>query len=226
VIGEDRGMHDASPRTVCLRAFALLTTLFALLLALVAGHWAPLLSLDGRIARGLHTVAVGHPALTHANRVLTDRVWDPWTLRALLAAVTLWLLWRRAWRAALWLAVCGVAGNLVQQGMKAAVGRARPVWPDPVDSAGDAAVPSGHAMTAAIVCGALLWLLLSRTAVGPAWRAVAWAVAAGSVLGVSFTRLYLGVHWASDVVGGWLLAGVVLTGAAALCEPWRAGWRA
>jgi undecaprenyl-diphosphatase len=144
-------------------------------------------------------------------------------MRALLLAATLWMLWRRAWRAALWLAVCGVVGNAASQGMKAAVGRARPHWPDPVDSAHYAAFPSGHAMTAAIVCGALLWLFLHRTAAGPARRAAAWAVAVVSVVGVGFTRVYLGVHWASDVVGGWLLAGVILTGAAAVCAPWQAG---
>lgn len=229
-------MHDVPPtdtpatpatpeRSACLRWLASLTALFAVLLALVAARWTPLKSLDGRIARGLHPVAVGHPALTHVNRVLTDWVWDPWTMRALLLAVTLWMLRRRAWRTALWLAVCGVAGSLVQQGMKAAVGRARPRWPDPVDSAHYAAFPSGHAMTAAIVCGALLWLFLRRTAAGPAWRGAAWAVAVASVAGVGFTRVYLGVHWPSDVVGGWLLGGVVLTGAAAVCAPWRAGWR-
>ncbi|WP_405718308.1 phosphatase PAP2 family protein [Streptomyces sp. NBC_01537] len=226
-------MHDAplteapaaSARGACLRRLALLTVLFAVLLALVAVRWAPLMSLDRRIARGLHTVAVGHPALTHVNRVFTDWVWDPLTMRALLLAATLWMLRRRAWRAALWLAVCGVVGNVASQGMKAAVGRARPHWPDPVDSARYAAFPSGHAMTAAIVCGALLWLFLHRTAAGPAWRAAAWAVALVSVVGVGFTRVYLGVHWASDVVGGWLLGGVVLTGAAALCAPWQAGWR-
>lgn len=226
-------MHDAplteppavSARGLCLRWLALLTALFAALLALVAVRWAPLMSLDRRIARGLHTVAVGHPSLTHVNRVLTDWVWDPLTMRALLLAATLWMLRRRAWRAALWLAVCGVVGNVASQSMKAAVGRARPHWPDPVDSAGYAAFPSGHALTAAIVCGALLWLFLHRTSAGPAWRAAAWAVAVVSVVGVGFTRVYLGVHWASDVVGGWLLAGVVLAGSAALCAPWQAGWR-
>lgn len=211
------------PRTAWLRACALFGVLFVLLLVPVAGRWGPLLSLDGRIARALHPVAVGHPALTRANRVLTDRVWDPVILRALLAAAVLWLLWRRAWRPALWLAVCGLVGNAVQQGMKAVVGRPRPVWPDPVDSARYAAFPSGHAMTAAIVCGCLLWLLLNRTSAGPRWRAAGWTAAAVSVVGVGFTRLYLGVHWASDVVGGWLLAGVVVSGAAALCAPWRAG---
>ncbi|MEU6756682.1 phosphatase PAP2 family protein [Streptomyces sp. NPDC046685] len=175
------------------------------LTVLVVG-WRPLLSYDEQVARDLHAHAVAHRGVTHAMRVLTDWVWDPWTMRAL-AALACVLLWRRGDRErALRVAVATVVATVVQQGVKALVGRERPVWSDPVDSAHYAAYPSGHALTATVVCGLLLWLL-PRPA--PAWAPVAWAVAAVSVLGVGFTRIYLGVHWLSDVVAGWLL-GVTL----------------
>ncbi|MEU4731292.1 phosphatase PAP2 family protein [Streptomyces sp. NPDC023588] len=175
------------------------------LTVLVVG-WRPLLSYDEQVARDLHAHAVAHRGVTHAMRVLTDWVWDPWTMRAL-AALACVLLWRRGDRErALRVAVATVVATAVQQGLKALVGRERPVWSDPVDSAHYAAYPSGHALTATVVCGLLLWLL-PRPA--PAWAPVAWAVAAVSVLGVGFTRIYLGVHWLSDVVAGWLL-GVTL----------------
>ncbi|MGW7457563.1 phosphatase PAP2 family protein [Streptomyces sp. NPDC054797] len=175
------------------------------LTVLVVG-WRPLLSYDEQVARDLHAHAVAHRGVTHAMRVLTDWVWDPWTMRAL-AALACVLLWRRGDRErALRVAVATVVAAAVQQGLKALVGRERPVWSDPVDSAHYAAYPSGHALTATVVCGLLLWLL-PRPA--PAWAPVAWAVAAVSVLGVGFTRIYLGVHWLSDVVAGWLL-GVTL----------------
>jgi membrane-associated phospholipid phosphatase len=93
--------------------------------------------------------------------------------------------------------------------MKAAVDRPRPVWPDPVDSAHYAAFPSGHAMTATVVCGLLLWLLHHHGAGRALWR-TAVTVAAVSVTGVGVTRVWLGVHWASDVVAGWLLGGLVV----------------
>ncbi|WP_423832802.1 phosphatase PAP2 family protein [Streptomyces manipurensis] len=180
--------------------------LAAALTGLVVAGWQPLVAYDGQVGRDLHAHAVSHPGTTRLMQVLSDWVWDPWTLRAL-AAVAVVLLWRRGDRdRALCVALATLAASAVQQGMKAAVGRERPVWPDPVDSASFAAFPSGHAMTAAVVCGLLLWLL-PRPA--PRWAAAAWALAVVSVLGVGFTRLYLGVHWFSDVLAGWLL-GVAL----------------
>ncbi|MFI1279980.1 phosphatase PAP2 family protein [Streptomyces sp. NPDC020858] len=180
--------------------------LATVLTALVVAGWRPLLSYDDRVARDLHAHAVAHPGVTHAMKVLTDWVWDPWTMRALafLACVLLW--WRGDRERALRVALVTVVATAVQQGLKALVGRERPVWSDPVDSAQYLAYPSGHALTATVVCGLLLWLLPHPA---PAWAPFAWALAAVSVLGVGFTRVYLGVHWLSDVVAGWLL-GVAL----------------
>ncbi|MFG2983743.1 phosphatase PAP2 family protein [Streptomyces sp. NPDC048258] len=186
--------------------------LAAVLTVLVVAGWQPLLSYDDQVARDLHGHAVTHPGVTHAMRILSDWVWDPWTMRALasVACVTLW--WRGDGERALRVGVVTLVSVVVQQGMKGLVGRERPVWPDPVDSAYFSAYPSGHAMTATVVCGLLLWLLPRRA---PAWWAgTAWAVAVVSVIGVGFTRLYLGVHWMSDVLAGWLL-GVVLVALAA-----------
>ncbi|CAM5347000.1 hypothetical protein SAVIM338S_01152 [Streptomyces avidinii] len=192
----------------------------AVLTALVVARWGPLMSCDGRVARALHAHAVTHPGFTHVVRVLSDWFWDPWTMRALAAAACLWLWWRGEVRCALRIALVTLVASVIQQGMKALVGRDRPVWPDPVVSADYSAYPSGHAMTATVVCGLLLWLV-PRGA--PHWPArTAAALAALSVLGVGFTRIYLGVHWLSDVLAGWLL-GVVLVALAVLTAPGGAG---
>ncbi|MGW6983360.1 phosphatase PAP2 family protein [Streptomyces sp. NPDC054932] len=181
--------------------------LAAVLTALVVVGWQPLLAYDERVARDLHAHAVSHPGVTQFMRVLSDWVWDPWTMRALAAVACVLLWWRGDRGRALRVALATLAATAVQQGLKALVGRERPVWSDPVDSAQYAAYPSGHAMTATVVCGLLLWLL-PRPA--PAWAPAAWAVAVVSVLGVGFTRVYLGVHWASDVMAGWLLGVAVV----------------
>ena len=185
-------------------------SLAAVLLILVVVRWSPLMALDRSVARALHRRAVAEPGVVHANRILTDWVWDPWTMRALVAVAVAVLWWRGARLLAGWVAMTSVLSTVLQQGLKSAVGRPRPRWPDPVDTAHYAAFPSGHALTATVSCGLLLWLLHRYGASRPVRRA-ALAVAVVSVLGVGFTRLYLGVHWPSDVVGGWLL-GAALTG--------------
>ncbi|MFF5982288.1 phosphatase PAP2 family protein [Streptomyces olindensis] len=185
----------------------------ALLLTLVAARWSPLIDTDGEIAATTHRWAVDESGVTQACRILTDWVWDPWTMRLLCAVVVVWLVVRLAARwTAVWLAAAVALGTVLQQGLKAAVDRPRPVWPDPVDSAHYAAFPSGHAMTATVVCGLLLWLLHRHGVAPGVWRAAV-AVAVVSVVGVGLTRVWLGVHWPSDVVGGWLLGATVVAGA-------------
>jgi undecaprenyl-diphosphatase len=192
-----------------------------LLLALVALRWHPLMSIDSDVARTTHRWAVDESGVTHAFRILTDWVWDPWTMRLLTFAVAIWLVWRRAARwTAVWLVVTCAVATLVQQALKALVDRPRPVWPDPVDSAHYAAYPSGHAMTATVVCGLLLWLVHRYGADRALWR-TAVAVAAISVAGVGLTRVWLGVHWATDVVGGWLLGALVVVLAVRVHMRWQ-----
>ncbi|MFF7090941.1 phosphatase PAP2 family protein [Streptomyces rubradiris] len=198
------------PHRTAARAAVALGVCSVLLLVLVAVRWHPLLTLDGDIALTTHRWAVRDRAVTQACRVLTDWVWDPLTMRLVCAAAAGWLVWRHAaWWTALWLAGAVALAALVQQSVKAAVGRPRPAWPDPVDSAHYAAFPSGHALTATVVCGLLLWLLRRRSAGRALWR-TAVAAAVVSVAGVGVTRVWLGVHWASDVLGGWLLGALLV----------------
>ncbi|MFJ9820790.1 phosphatase PAP2 family protein [Streptomyces sp. NPDC101151] len=220
---------DARPRPSAHRtaavAAAVLAASSALLLILVATRWHPLLGLDGDVARTTHCWAVRETGLTHAFRILTDWVWDPLTMRLVCAAAAVWLVWRHAaWWTALWLAVTCAVATIVQQSVKAAVDRPRPVWPDPVDSAHYAAFPSGHAMTATVVCGLLLWVLHRHGAGRALWR-TAVSLAAVSVVGVGLTRVWLGVHWPSDVVGGWLF-GALVVAVAVLVHEWPRGGRA
>ncbi|MFC7894303.1 phosphatase PAP2 family protein [Streptomyces sp. NPDC057381] len=205
------------PRTA-LRVIRVLTVCSALLLTLVALEWGPLVGVDDDIADTTHRWAVDEPGITHAMRILTDWVWDTWTMRLLCAAVVLWLWFRRRDRwTAVWLGTTCLLGSLLQQALKAAVDRARPVWPDPVDSAHYAAFPSGHAMTATFVCGLLVWLL-HHYGTTRGVRLAALAVAVVSVVGVGVTRVWLGVHWATDVAGGWLLGALVVAVAALVHE--------
>lgn len=199
---------DRSPRTAAALWAGAVAAASVVLLVLVAARWSPLMSLDRAVAEALHRHAVAGPGLVQVSRVLTDWVWDPWTMRALIAVAVVALWWRGARTLALWVAATSLLASLLQQGLKAAVDRERPRWPDPVDSAHYAAFPSGHAMTAVVTCGLLVWVLRLYGA-GPGARGAALAVAVVSAVGVAATRVYLGVHWLTDVVGGALL-GVAL----------------
>lgn len=192
---------------------------FALLLVLVEGQWQPLRRLDASAALRLHRTALDHPAWTSTLRFLSDWVWDPTTMRTLVALLTAWLLWRRAWRLASWAAVTAVAGGLIGLLVKTVVERTRPSLEDPVAQAPGFSFPSGHAMTATTSCAVLLLVLLPM--VPRAWRPACWAVAVLSVVGVGFTRVALGVHWFSDVVGGWLLGAAVVALTGWAFEAWR-----
>lgn len=216
---------DSPPRppehSAATRLSGVLALCSALLLVLVAVGWYPLMTLDDDIAVTTHRWAVDEDGVTQTFRILTDWVWDPWTMRIVAAVAVVWLVWRHHARwTAVWLVATCALGTLLQQSLKAAVGRERPVWSDPVDSARYAAYPSGHALTATVVCGLLLWLLHRYGAGRVLWR-TAVTVAVVSVAGVGLTRVWLGVHWASDVVGGWLLGALLVALAVAVHQRWR-----
>ncbi|QUW85705.1 phosphatase PAP2 family protein (plasmid) [Streptomyces mirabilis] len=192
------------------KAALILTAAAATVIALVAAGWPPLLRADHRLASRLHVLALEHPACTHANRILTDWIWDPWTMRALLTVGVI-VLWRHGRRLlALWIAATSAVESGIRSVLRWAVGRDRPVWEHPVDSASFNAMPSGHAMTAAASCVLLLWLARRAGLRAGLW-CLAVAVAAVSVAGVCFTRMFLGVHWPTDTLAGALLGAALAT---------------
>jgi len=95
---------------------------------------------------------------------------------------------------------------LVSAGLKAAIDRDRPAVGALVSASGQS-LPSGHTLAAAVLAGsALLAAAAYRPRIAPAWS----AVAAAPVALVGATRVYLGVHWLSDVVAGALVGGLLL----------------
>ncbi|WP_405436348.1 phosphatase PAP2 family protein [Streptomyces avidinii] len=201
-------------------ATAVVSVPFALALVLVESGWPPLLRLDRAAAERLHATALDHPGRVRVLDFLTGVVWDPVTLRLLVAVLVVWLAVRGARRLAAWAAVTAAGGALVGYLAKVAVERARPHLPDPVAHAPGFSFPSGHAMTAFTSSAVLLLVLLPL--VPRAWRPLPWALAVLTVVGVGYTRVALGVHWVSDVVGGWLLGLATVTATTLVFEAWRA----
>ncbi|MEU6352429.1 phosphatase PAP2 family protein [Streptomyces sp. NPDC047072] len=99
--------------------------------------------------------------------------------------------------------VCLAGGQALRQGVMEALHRARPPRTDWASHASGWSFPSGHTTTAALTAGLLVVALTLRAPRGG--TALRVAVGCWGAL-VGLTRVYLGVHWFSDVVGGWLFA--------------------
>lgn len=137
-----------------------------------------------------------------------------------LMAVLAGLLTARGARGRLRAVGCAVLALAVGQGIRYGLmelfARPRPPAADWAGYAAGYAFPSGHATTSALAAGILAWGIAWR--VRPAAARAWWTVLALWAAGVGLTRVYLAVHWPGDVVGGWLLATVLLC-LALLLEP-------
>lgn len=121
----------------------------------------------------------------------------------------------------------GGAGLLVEL-LKVIFQRPRPNVFPPLAVERTYAFPSGHTMLAVSFYGALLYWLLRRGADGPPRPTVRWAGAAGLALligAIGLSRIYLGVHWPTDVLAGYAAGGAWLLACLLLAEELRAKTR-
>jgi len=108
------------------------------------------------------------------------------------------------WREAGWLVAAPLSGLILATIFKDAVGRQRPPLAMHAVAASNASFPSGHAMLSAIVYLTLAALVSRFAGRG---RVAIYALACGLFLALAIgaSRVYLGVHWPTDVIAGWAL---------------------
>jgi membrane protein DedA with SNARE-associated domain/membrane-associated phospholipid phosphatase len=123
---------------------------------------------------------------------------DAAVMLPLIVIVLGWLLWSRAWRAAAyWLAAVAFGGGLTLA-LKAGFHLPRPA---PLyEGLSSFAFPSGHAAMSVVIYG-FLGVLIGR-GISPRSRVALASTALLLVSLIAFSRLYLGAHWLSDVLGG------------------------
>jgi undecaprenyl-diphosphatase len=203
---------------LALVAVGLVAVPFSILVLLVTAKSDPMLHLDHDAASSLHTFAVAHPAFTSAMKMIS-RIGSPTGWWIVLTPVFGWLVYRRLPRLAVFLAVTALGSSLLNRLVKAAVDRARPHLPDPVAAAHGTSFPSGHAQAATVGCGILVLIFLP--VVRRAGRIWLYAGAALVIALIGFSRIALGVHYVSDVVGGVVLGATWLLAMTAAFSAWR-----
>jgi undecaprenyl-diphosphatase len=173
---------------------ALLLTLLAA--AMLAGATLPF---DEAARRAIHRLASG--GLTDLARLFSfigeALVWVPATM---IAGTALWLTARR--KQALFLALAMLGAVVLDNGLKLAFHRVRPeAYFGPLPST--YSFPSGHALFATCFYGALASILSAETQ-NTALRTAIWIAALLFVFCIGLSRIYLGVHYPSDVMAGYL----------------------
>lgn len=123
-----------------------------------------------------------------------------------LAAVGFLALHRRSWLAAFVFAA-SAGGIAVSTGLKALFERPRPSFGTHDVMLYTSSFPSQHSMMSAVVY-LTIGALLARVQPTVALRGFVLAISGFLVLAIGLSRLYLGVHWPSDVLGGWLAGGI------------------
>lgn len=163
--------------------------------------------------------AAWSPALLPVVRAVTHLA-DPLTLWVVAVGIGAWLAWRRepalllAWAAAL-------GGNaLLNPALKRAYERLRP----PADLSGLVApgysFPSGHTSGAVVLFGMLAYL--AWRLLPPRWHLPAWMAALAAMLLVGASRVWLQVHWLTDVLAGLASGGAWLAVCVAAAGAWHA----
>jgi undecaprenyl-diphosphatase len=114
-------------------------------------------------------------------------------------AVLAWLLWLRKWRVAGYWGAAVFFGQLAATIFKLVLQRPRPLE-NIYDGLSTYAFPSGHAVMSTVVYGFLAVLIARQLSRSRRW--VAYAIAAVLISAIAMSRLYLGAHWLSDVLGG------------------------
>jgi undecaprenyl-diphosphatase len=181
------------PRGQELRFIAALVALAAIWLAMLLYGTGPL---DRTVYEALY--AGNRPALSTTAHVLTF-FGEPTVLIGAGFVVAAWLWWRKHGHLALALMLVILVGRGLSEVQKYTIARVRPDFEPHLVVVKTSSFPSGHATSSMIFYLALALALTRNTR----WHRVA---AAGAILLsilIGTSRVMLGVHWPSDVIGGW-----------------------
>lgn len=208
--------------------YGLRLTLFAIAAVLVAIPFSylllqvldsgPLTEIDRGVAEAVHEWIRDSRALVALSFVFSFLGMPPW-FYVTLGGSAYWFFRRGYWRLATFVVATPLIGGVVSTAVKVLVDRPRPELDEPIARAFGKSFPSGHAMTSTVAYGTLLLAFMPM--IPPRWRPRAIAAYVVLVLLISASRLGLGVHYLSDVLGGIVLGAAWLCVSVAAFRIWR-----
>jgi membrane-associated phospholipid phosphatase len=174
----------------------------ALLGAGVLVGFAPQMALDGAVSEALYVGDDRAPLLDGLLELMTAP--GSTVVRAVLfMPVLVWLLVRSAYRTTSWVLAALLLVAPLTELLKEAFGRVRPDFDLGGARYDSLSYPSGHSSGIATLVAVAL--VLAWPALQPRWRRWWLALGVALVVLVGLTRMWLGVHYLSDVLGGWAL---------------------
>jgi len=178
-------------------------------LGIAVTHTVTLPRVDNLVVEGLRE----HPGLSAGTgfAIFVSAIGSTQVALLVAATATAVLAALRHWHGVLMVVLSVAAAQVTVQVIKHVVERPRPDAEDQLVHAGGFSFPSGHSATSMAVYATLAFLLIRaldrgglRVAVGLAGGAV--------VLAIGLSRIFLGVHYPTDVLAGWLTGGVLVLG--------------
>jgi len=177
-------------------------------------HHDPITQFDIELANALHSYTSSTVLRIATTLTLAG---SPMVIVPLALVVGAILIRKRAWVFLLGWLTALAGGAALDGALKLLFRRPRPVWEDPWAVAHGWSFPSGHAMGSLVTYGMIAYLAVATRREWPQRVAVIGAMALLIVL-IGLTRLYLGVHYFSDVVGGYAAGAVWLASCISACE--------
>lgn len=146
---------------------------------------------------------------------ITDAASKPYQYGVLIFFSVIWLLAERKWREPLVLWICLIGVRYGNHWFKISFERIRPEFDRVIEITGYS-FPSGHAMISLAFFGMLSYLLVQNYTFLQSYKKIIYIITGLFIFMVGFSRVYLGVHYPTDVFGGylagatWLLVCVLL----------------
>jgi membrane-associated phospholipid phosphatase len=152
---------------------------------------------DTTLLLGLHQWST--PLLDQIMLILT-RLGNPEFVVVVIFLSLGLLLWQQYYQEAKMLAISSLGALILNQGMKLFFARPRPaLWPRLINEI-SYSFPSGHALGSLVLYGFLAYLFAQHF---PKWSPLIYSLAVGIIALIGLSRLYLGVHWPTDIIAGY-----------------------